>query len=70
MAGGKKLPSLRRSPWPTTPSSRAPRASTWAANIFQSDAPQAMISAVHAVVHKNLKPADGLEMFKALKGKK
>jgi hypothetical protein len=28
-----------------------------------------MISAVHAVVHKNLKPADGFEMFKALKAK-
>ena len=39
-------------------------------NIFQSDAPQAMISAVHAVVHKNLKPAEGFEMFKALRGKK
>jgi len=25
---------------------------------------------VHAVVHKNLKPAQGFEMFKALKGKK
>jgi hypothetical protein len=29
-----------------------------------------MISAVHAVVHKNLKPAEGFEMFKALKAKK
>jgi hypothetical protein len=25
---------------------------------------------VHAVVHKNLKPAEGFEMFKALKAKK
>src|SRR5467141_1142402 len=56
MAGGKKLPELE--------------ALTMAHNIFQSDAPQAMFSAVHAVVHKNLKPADGFEMFKALKGKK
>jgi len=39
-------------------------------NIFQSDAPHAMISAVRAVVHENLKPADGLEMFKVLKSKK
>jgi 3-hydroxy-5-phosphonooxypentane-2,4-dione thiolase len=38
-------------------------------NIFQSDAPQAMISAVHAVVHKNLKPADALATFNALKAK-
>jgi 3-hydroxy-5-phosphonooxypentane-2,4-dione thiolase len=38
-------------------------------NIFQSDAPKAMIAAVHAVVHKNLKPADALEMYESLKGK-
>jgi 3-hydroxy-5-phosphonooxypentane-2,4-dione thiolase len=38
-------------------------------NIFQSDAPKAMIAAVHAVVHKNLKPADAFEMFKALRSK-
>jgi hypothetical protein len=28
-----------------------------------------MIAAVHAVVHKNLKPADAFEMFKALRSK-
>ena len=38
-------------------------------NIFQSDAPQAMITAVHAVVHRNLKPKEAFEMFKALKAK-
>jgi putative autoinducer-2 (AI-2) aldolase len=38
-------------------------------NIFQSDAPKAMIAAVHAVVHKNLKPKEGLEMFQSLKAK-
>src|SRR5213082_2671300 len=38
-------------------------------NIFQSDAPKAMIAAVHAVVHKNMKPADAYETYKALKGR-
>jgi len=38
-------------------------------NIFQSEAPKAMIAAVHAVVHKNLKPAEGFELFKSLKSK-
>ena len=38
-------------------------------NIFQSDAPKAMIAAVHAVVHKNMKPADAYETYKALKNK-
>jgi hypothetical protein len=28
-----------------------------------------MIAAVHAVVHKNLKPAEAFEVFKSLKSK-
>ena len=36
-------------------------------NIFQSDAPKAMIAAVTAVVHKNLKPKEAFELFKSLK---
>jgi 3-hydroxy-5-phosphonooxypentane-2,4-dione thiolase len=38
-------------------------------NIFQSDAPQAMIGAVAAVVHKNLKPKEAFDLFKTLKAK-
>jgi putative autoinducer-2 (AI-2) aldolase len=38
-------------------------------NIFQSDAPKAMIAAVHAVVHKDLKPTEALAMYQSLKGK-
>jgi putative autoinducer-2 (AI-2) aldolase len=38
-------------------------------NIFQSDAPKAMIAAVHAVVHKNAKPAEALDLYKSLKSK-
>jgi putative autoinducer-2 (AI-2) aldolase len=36
-------------------------------NIFQSDAPQAMIAAVAAVVHKNMKPKEAFELFNTLK---
>jgi putative autoinducer-2 (AI-2) aldolase len=36
-------------------------------NIFQSEAPQAMIAAVAAVVHKNMKPKEALELFNSLK---
>src|SRR5438552_18204814 len=36
-------------------------------NIFQSDAPKAMIQAVHAVVHQNMKPQHALDMFQSLK---
>jgi UDP-N-acetylglucosamine 2-epimerase (non-hydrolysing) len=38
-------------------------------NIFQSEAPQAMIAAVNAVVHKNAKPKEALEIYSALKAK-
>ena len=36
-------------------------------NIFQSEAPQAMIAAVAAVVHKNMKPKEAFELFNSLK---
>jgi putative autoinducer-2 (AI-2) aldolase len=38
-------------------------------NIFQSDAPKAMIAAVAAVVHNNLVPKDAFDLFKSLKAK-
>jgi putative autoinducer-2 (AI-2) aldolase len=38
-------------------------------NIFQSDAPKAMIAAVAAVVHKNMKPKEALDLFNTLKAK-
>jgi putative autoinducer-2 (AI-2) aldolase len=38
-------------------------------NIFQSDAPKAMIAAVHAVVHQSLTPKEGLELYHSLKAK-
>ena len=36
-------------------------------NVFQSEAPLAMIKAVAGVVHDGLKPAEGLELFNDLK---
>jgi putative autoinducer-2 (AI-2) aldolase len=36
-------------------------------NIFQSDAPKAMLAAVNAVVHKNTKPREALELYRSLK---
>jgi len=36
-------------------------------NIFQSDAPIAMIQAVGGVVHKNMKPDEAYEMYQDLK---
>ena len=36
-------------------------------NVFQSEAPLAMIKAVSGVVHDGLKPAEALELFNDLK---
>lgn len=36
-------------------------------NIFQSDAPKAMMAAVNKVVHENMKPAEALQLFETLK---
>ena len=33
------------------------------------DAPKAMIAAVNAVVHNNVKPAEALDIYKSLKAK-
>ncbi|MEN6467586.1 MAG: 3-hydroxy-5-phosphonooxypentane-2,4-dione thiolase LsrF, partial [Smithella sp.] len=38
-------------------------------NIFQSDAPVAMIKAVRAVVHDNKTPAAAFDLYHALKDK-
>jgi putative autoinducer-2 (AI-2) aldolase len=38
-------------------------------NIFQSDAPKAMIAAVGAVVHKSMKPKDAFDLFNSMKSK-
>jgi len=36
-------------------------------NIFQSEAPKAMLAAVNAVVHQNMQPKEALELFYSLK---
>jgi len=39
-------------------------------NIFQSEAPMAMIQAVRAVVHRNETPAKAYELYQTLKKQK
>jgi putative autoinducer-2 (AI-2) aldolase len=39
-------------------------------NIFQSEAPMAMIQAVRAVVHRNESPAKAFDLYQALKSQK
>jgi putative autoinducer-2 (AI-2) aldolase len=69
MAGGKKLPELEALTMAYNAVQQGASGVDMGRNIFQSDAPKAMIAAVNAVVHKNTKPAEALEMYKALKAK-
>src|SRR5258705_3383336 len=65
MAGGKKLPEIEALTMAYNAVQQGASGVDMGRNIFQSDAPQAMISAVHAVVHQNLKPKEGLEMYQS-----
>jgi len=67
MAGGKKLPELDALTMAYNAVQEGAAGVDMGRNIFQSDAPKAMISAVHAIVHKNAEPAEALEIYKALK---
>jgi putative autoinducer-2 (AI-2) aldolase len=69
MAGGKKLAELEALTMAYNAVQQGAAGVDMGRNIFQSDAPTAMISAVRAVVHDNVKPAEALEMFKSLKAK-
>jgi len=69
MAGGKKLPELDALTMAYNAVQEGAAGVDMGRNIFQADAPKAMIKAVHAVVHKKLKPADALELYKQLKSK-
>jgi putative autoinducer-2 (AI-2) aldolase len=68
MAGGKKLPELEALTMAYNAVQQGASGVDMGRNIFQSDAPKAMIAAVAAVVHKNMKPKEALELFKTLKG--
>jgi putative autoinducer-2 (AI-2) aldolase len=67
MAGGKKLPEIEALTMAYNAVQQGAAGVDMGRNIFQSDAPKAMIAAVHAVVHKNMKPAEAFETYRALK---
>ncbi len=69
MAGGKKLPELDALTMAYNAVQQGASGVDMGRNIFQSDAPQAMIAAVAAVVHKNMKPKEAYDLFKAMKAK-
>ena len=67
MAGGKKLAELEALTMAYNAVQQGAAGVDMGRNIFQSDAPQAMIAAVAAVVHKNMKPKEAFDLFNALK---
>lgn len=69
IAGGKKLPELEALELCYKAISEGASGVDMGRNVFQSEAPAAMIQAVHAVVHENLKPEQALELFNELKNK-
>jgi len=69
MAGGKKLPELDALAMAYNAVQQGAAGVDMGRNIFQSEAPKAMIAAVHAVVHENAKPKEAFDLFNALKAK-
>jgi len=66
MAGGKKLPELAALTMAYRAISEGAAGVDMGRNIFQSDAPAAMIQAVQGVVHGNMKPEAAFELFETL----
>jgi len=70
MAGGKKLPELDALTMAYKAVNEGAAGVDMGRNIFQSDAPVAMIKAVREVVHEGMKPADAYELFLTLRSEK
>ena len=67
MAGGKKLPELDALTMAYNAVDQGAAGVDMGRNIFQSEAPAAMIQAVRKVVHEKMKPREALEYFQSLK---
>jgi len=68
IAGGKKLPELDALRMAANAIARGASGVDMGRNIFQSEAPVAMIQAVRAVVHEGVTPASAFDLFRSLKG--
>ena len=69
IAGGKKLPELEALELCYNATNEGAAGVDMGRNVFQSEAPAAMIQAVSAVVHDNMKPIQAFELFNELKSK-
>ena len=67
MAGGKKIPELDALTMAYNALQEGAAGVDMGRNIFQSEAPIAMLKVVREVVHNNLKPKQALDLYKTLK---
>lgn len=67
IAGGKKLPEIEALELAYNAIQCGAAGVDMGRNVFQSDAPLAMIKAVAGVVHDDMKPAEALELFNDIK---
>jgi putative autoinducer-2 (AI-2) aldolase len=69
MAGGKKLPELEALTMARNAVDQGAAGVDMGRNIFQSEAPAAMIQAVRKVVHEGARPHEAFEYYRELAGK-
>lgn len=67
MAGGKKLPELEALEMAYNAVQAGAAGVDMGRNIFQSDAPLAMLQAVRKVVHEDMRPRQALELYETLR---
>ena len=67
MAGGKKLPEAEALTVAYNAVDQGAQGVDMGRNIFQSEAPAAMIQAVRKVVHERMKPKEAFELYQELK---
>ncbi len=70
MAGGKKLAEMDALTMACRAISEGAAGVDMGRNIFQSEAPHAMIQAVRCVVHQMMKPAEAYDLYLTLKHEK
>ena len=70
MAGGKKIGELDALTMAYNAVQQGASGVDMGRNIFQSDAPKAMLQAVRKVVHENMKPEVALDLYRTLKNEK
>ncbi len=70
MAGGKKIPVLDALTMAYNAIQQGASGVDMGRNIFQADAPKAMMQVIGKVVHEDMKPADAYDLYETLKNQK